>query len=724
MIEKANGRLRLITDFKKLNDKTQKESYPFPCLEDQLQNLKGAEIFSQLDLDKGFYQIPIAEQDTHKTAFVLPFGHFEYLRLPFGMANSPRSFQRSMNTLFEGLPYVKVFVDDILIYSKKKEEHIEHVETTLNRIISAGGKINFDKSKFGLDTVEYLGFKIDKEGYTIIKKELTIKKLDAQPINKKQLQKFIGTANWFRKFIPDLSKHMILITDKLKEDEKKLKWKAKEEEARKEILQLISKAIKLYHSDPHTKFILECDASENGIGGVLIQNKKIINVHSKKLNASESNYSIVEKELYAIIKSVEAFKKYIWCAHVCIKTDSKNISYLKQSASNRIGRWRLLLEEYDYCLTHIAGENNCLADMLSRDMVLTTEAKVPERIRMIAETAFRLKAETEDEVKRIIKYFHDQTLHSGMSRLYERIRRIYQIENLKKKIKEFVSKCEDCQRHKKQNLKFGLLNAHIEAESVNELVCSDIVGPYEIETEKEIKKIQIITAIDCVSRYVMLMPATSVNSSEVCKHIKSWIRRFGCPQRILTDQGPQYISEAFKQFCESQSIKHITPTAYNPQGNGMAERINQTISFGIRMRKREESIEDMTTRIQNGMNTSFHTALGSVPEIVMTGIDSLNKLNQDQNLSEEELKKNREKAQATAKIRMNKRRIMHEYEIGKKVHLLESEKRKGKDIKKGPFTILDISPKRTALKIDMVDKCRWVNIRLVEPFVESECVMN
>ncbi len=164
VLRKTNGKIKLITNFISLNKKTVKEVYPFPSVEDQLHNLKGAEIFSQIDLDRGFYQIEINEEDRYKTGFVLPFGHFEYCRLPFGMANSPGTFQRAIDGIIGELEYCKIFVDDILIYSKNCNEHVRHVKNVMERLYKNGCKVNFEKSHFGESSVEYLGMRINKEG--------------------------------------------------------------------------------------------------------------------------------------------------------------------------------------------------------------------------------------------------------------------------------------------------------------------------------------------------------------------------------------------------------------------------------------------------------------------------------------------------------------------------------------------------------------------------------
>jgi putative transposase len=156
-VPKKEGKIRLVVDYRKLNDKTLKLGYPFPNIQYSLMDLKGSEKFSQIDLNMGYHQIPVKEEDVYKTAFVVPFGHYEFLRMPFGYSNAPREFQRVMTDIFSDLPFVKIFVDDILIFSRSEEEHYDHVLQVLQRCRDENLSINFEKSSFKKKEVNTLG---------------------------------------------------------------------------------------------------------------------------------------------------------------------------------------------------------------------------------------------------------------------------------------------------------------------------------------------------------------------------------------------------------------------------------------------------------------------------------------------------------------------------------------------------------------------------------------
>ncbi|KAF9761847.1 Transposon Ty3-G Gag-Pol polyprotein [Nosema granulosis] len=207
-IPKKNGKTRLVIDYRELNKKTVKLGYPFPGIQYTLIDLKGARFFSQLDLNMGYYQIEIAEKDRYKTAFVLPFGHYEFKRMPFGLCNAPREFQKIMTNKLKEFNFVKIFLDDILIFSKTAEEHENHIEKVLKKLHEEGISVNYEKSSFMNKEVKYLGKIIDERGIrpdtTVL---LNLDKL-AVPRNRKGLMQLLGIINWFRDHVPGLSQRI------------------------------------------------------------------------------------------------------------------------------------------------------------------------------------------------------------------------------------------------------------------------------------------------------------------------------------------------------------------------------------------------------------------------------------------------------------------------------------------------------------------------------------
>ncbi|ORD99191.1 YI31B [Hepatospora eriocheir] len=212
LIIKKTGDLRLVIDYRKLNSITQKSFYPIPKLSDQVYSLKNCIIFSKLDLNSGYYQIKVKESDIYKTAFTTPFGTFEFTRMPFGLTNAPRTFQRAMNDILCHLPYVRVYLDDILICSKNSNEHIKHIIEILKILLNNNVTINVDKCEWCRTEVEYLGYIIDGEGIRPVTSKLFKDINFKTPKNRKELQRLVGFINWFRDFIPNLSSRITCLT--------------------------------------------------------------------------------------------------------------------------------------------------------------------------------------------------------------------------------------------------------------------------------------------------------------------------------------------------------------------------------------------------------------------------------------------------------------------------------------------------------------------------------
>ena len=379
LLKKKSGKPRLIIDFRELNKFTLEDNFPFPALEDLFVGLKEARYFSQLDLGNGYYQIPIAKEDQWKTSFTTPFGQYEFIRMPFGLSTAPRIFQREMTKIFEDIPEVRVFVDDILISTKTLEQHQEVLEKVWKKVQKHGISLNLEKCKFSVNEITYLG-QILHEGKMKFDlsslKEALFKKI---PKTKRDVRKLIGYTNWFRQYIPKLSEISRPLCNLLKEKEV-FNWAKEHEDARKKIYEEIMKQNQLIIPQLNEPFELHTDASDHGISDVLTQKGKVIKLFSKALTKTQSQYSTVEKELFAIPECMKAFRKLVSMVHTSIYTDNRNIVYDKSALSNRSQRWKIALSEFPHTLIYRAGSLNAGPDYLSRlyaikttDFLSTTE---------------------------------------------------------------------------------------------------------------------------------------------------------------------------------------------------------------------------------------------------------------------------------------------------------------------------------------------------------------
>ncbi len=332
---KKSGDLRLLMDYKKANDYFVTETFPCPSLNDCLQRLKGTIIFSQLDLSKGYYQIPMDKGSIPYTSFILPFGQYEFLRMPFGLKNGPRTFQRAMMMLFRECDFVNVYLDDLLIASKTFKDHYEHVNKVLTILETENISINFKKSSFCKNKVNYLGHEISADG---VKADLSrIDKLETlkAPTTKKQILKLIGLLNWYRPYIKNLSTKISKISDKTRQDEQ-FSWSDEDNAIIKAITADIKENIILSFPDYKRPFELYCDASNVGCGAILKQDKNLIGIYSNKFTGPQLNYHTQEKEFLGILKGYEYFKNIVYCSKTIVYTDSKNMTMKPWKAQSEL----------------------------------------------------------------------------------------------------------------------------------------------------------------------------------------------------------------------------------------------------------------------------------------------------------------------------------------------------------------------------------------------------
>lgn len=292
---KRNGQIRLVIDYRDLNKITVKDAFLFPDLHAQLQDFNNATVFSSLDMNQGYYTIHIREEDIHKTAFVLPLGHFEFLRMPFGLTNAPRTFQKAMKNMLEQCFYTKVFLDDVFFFSKDTEEHKAHLHSVLDILEREVVSINFEKSQFFKEEIVYLCHIINKKG--IREDPQRSDKLPdtvPKPKNIKELRSILGLINWFRPYVVNLSSILNSVTDKTKRNSLK-EWKDEDSISLENVIKEIKRNTMNNHADYSKDFELWTDASDVGISAILKQEKKIIGIYSSKFSAAKKTTQFAER---------------------------------------------------------------------------------------------------------------------------------------------------------------------------------------------------------------------------------------------------------------------------------------------------------------------------------------------------------------------------------------------------------------------------------------------
>ncbi|XKL60483.1 hypothetical protein PGB90_007540 [Kerria lacca] len=375
---------RMVVDFRKLNTITIEDKFPLPNIIDIFDRLGSASIFSLLDLSNGFHQIPVYEKDIPKTAFSTENGHYEYLRMPFGLKNAPASFQRMMNSILQNLigKICFVYLDDIIIFSTSIENHNFDLKTVFNQLRRYSLRIQPDKSEFYLTQVKYLGHIVSIKGISPDPEKTSKLKTYPQPKNIKEVQQFLGLAGYYRKFVPNyssISKPLTLLLHK----NCKFEWNNQTQEAFSKLIKILTSDLLLQYPDFSKTFYLNTDASNFAIGAVLQQHSKEnqllpISYTSRTLNKAELNYSTIEKETLAIVWSVKYFRPYLFGQNFKILSDHKPLQWLFKvnDPGSRLLRWRIKLEEYNYTISHVSGTQNSVADALSRINCVSTQKRI------------------------------------------------------------------------------------------------------------------------------------------------------------------------------------------------------------------------------------------------------------------------------------------------------------------------------------------------------------
>lgn len=371
----ASGKIkwRLVIDFRKLNEKTIDDKYPIPNISDILDKLGKCQYFTTLDLTSGFYQVELDPKDIHKTAFNVEHGHYEFLRMPMGLKNSPSTFQRVMDNVLQGLlnKICVVYLDDILVFGTSLQEMICNLRCVFQRLRDSNFKIQMDKSEFLKRETPYLGHIITPDGIKPNPDKISAILNYPIPRTTKQIKSFLGLLGYYRRFIPDFARTTKFLTACLKKGAK-IDITPEYVRSFEHCKTLLINDPILQYPDFSKEFILTTDASKFALGAVLSQgtigSDKPIAYASRTLNSSETNYSTIEKELLAIVWATKYFRPYLFGRKFKVVTDHKPLQWLMnlREPNSRLTRWRLKLAEFDFTVVYKKGSCNTNADALSR----------------------------------------------------------------------------------------------------------------------------------------------------------------------------------------------------------------------------------------------------------------------------------------------------------------------------------------------------------------------
>jgi hypothetical protein len=642
IIPKKDGSVRFISDFRELNKRIKRKPFPIPKIQDLLLKLEGFQYATSLDLNMGYYHIELSPDSKRLCTIVLPWGKYEYQKLPMGLCNSPDIFQEKMSTLMGDLEFVRTYIDDLLITTKSTwNDHLRHLDIVFHRIHEAGLKINAKKSFFGKDELEYLGYWITRQGIQPVSKKVEAIKNIAPPKTQRELRRFIGIINYYRDMWIRRS-DVLAPLSKLTSKTVKWQWTAVEQKAFDTMKRIIARETLLVYPDFNQPFIIYTDASHTQLGAVISQNNKPIAFYSRKLNPAQTRYTTTERELLSIVETLKEFRNILLGHRIKIYTDHKNLTYVNFN-TERVMRWRLIIEEYSPELLYVKGETNIVADALSRLDLATSDTSpsdmhdmqyladnfsledddlpddaYPLQYKLIAshqnlqkdlfvklykqQDGFHLKSFCGGGKKRtlicrhekiiipktlqrrIVTWYHNMLCHSGETRTEQTIRQQFWWSNLRNDVHNICSKCDTCQRAKRTTKKYGHLPAKEAEADPWEVLCVDLIGPYTIKRRgKKNLILWCLTMIDPATGWFEMREIPNKEAITVANLVETtWLTRYPWPNQIVFDRGKEFMGEFARMVENDYGIKRKPTTTRNPQANSIIERIHQTIGNMIR----------------------------------------------------------------------------------------------------------------------------------------------
>lgn len=675
------GKVRLCLDARKVNSVTKKDAYPLPSIEGIFSRLPKANLITKLDLKDAYWQVMLDESSRPLTAFTVPGKPlFQFTVMPFGLCNAPQTMCRLMDSIIppDLRHCVFGYLDDLIIVSEDFETHLEILVRIASQFRKANLTLNISKSKFCVTRVNYLGYVIGDGGITTDMEKISAIKNWPTPKNLRQVRGFLGLAGWYRRFIDNFSSVVFPITELLS-NKKKFVWTPEAQAAFDHLKTLLTTAPVLINPNFDRKFFLHCDASDFGIGAVLVQlddddNERPIAYMSRKLNSAQRNYSVTERECLAAIEAIKRFRCYLEMQPFEVITDHASLVWLMRqpNLTGRLARWVLQLQAYKFSISHRKGNENVVPDALSRipeaevlgldnsepEVDLTSPhfqdadyEDLKEKIRnngekypdvKIVDTFIYIRTEhyRGDECQEelawklwipeklrisVLKRAHDSpiTAHGGVGKTLELLRRTFYWPGLVRDVRKYVKECEICKTTKAPNFVMKPpMGKQLTSTRPFQRLYVDILGPYP---RSKSGFIGLLIVLDHLTKFHWICPLKKFTASKIIEFMEKHIFHvYGVPEVVVSDNGSQFKAGEFNAFLTTYGITHTYTAYYSPQSNS-SERVNRSLIAGIRayLKQDHKLWDQQISSISCALRNSLHQALKTSPYHAVFGFNMI-----------------------------------------------------------------------------------------------------
>ena len=678
---KKDGRIRLCLDARRLNEILEDDYEGTESMEVLFIRCRGKRVFTRLDLNMSFWQIPLHPDSRKFTAFLYKGKCYEHVVTPFGLKTSTAALVRGLDTVLGDLgEFVIPYVDDILIASESDHAHLQHLETVLHRFEQHNVTLNIRKCEIKVTKVNFLGHILSPEGIQPDPLRIQAIKDFTTPKNKKQLQGFLGTVNFSAKFTDKVANKLVPLLELLRK-EKKWIWEPKHQEAFENIKDLFGNWVMLHFPDPRKTFYLQTDASDYAIGVIVYQVDDtgcslIIGCSSRTLKGAEITYCTTEKELLALVWSLQKYHNMLFGASIIHRTDHRALTFLKtcRLLSGRLMRWTLAIQDYNLRIEFCPGKENIVADALSRQTCPEMEPTEFKREQIVLYPLARrvsarlsrdmkdLKVKQEEDpklkevmrnlkedkgndsrhklaegilyrkggngwkvflplsmIRDLVQECHEVYNHIGSRKCLRMICEDFYHPGLHRKIKFLLRACDKCQRNKPATQSSLGVYQPILTSKPLDAAFVDFYGPLPAST---FGYRYVLVILDGFTKYVKIYPLRKQTTrAAMIKIFTDYIPKFGKPTRVVTDHGTQFTSQLWKQKLSGEGIQHTLTSIRHPQAN-MVERVNREISKFLRLLLEDTKHSSWYGKLQiveDLLNQTHHETTGFTPMELMVG---------------------------------------------------------------------------------------------------------